>query len=173
MATSCVYQTVTLKTGEKFVLPSGAELISATDTSLIQSDCVDLTNLSAKICGTLYIVIDVDDNTGHPNNEEDTKIENIKVGTTILNYSNQLIVVSGNNAGTLVTVSQLNSYIPLSFQSVFKFTNISRSVFDKHQDVTLTFESLDIFQDEIEMKITVFADTQYYKPKTITEGPCS
>lgn len=168
----CVYQTVNLTAGEQFNLPPGAILISASNISAITSTCPLPTTLSEPICGTLFVVIDVDDNEGHPNNEKDFRINNINVGGTIIQFAGQLIIASGDNPGTLVSVSTLNSYISSSLQSIFKFTNITRNVYDKHQDVTLTFQSLDVFGNQIEMECQNFGDVQYYKPKTIAAGPC-
>lgn len=45
MPTNCIYKTVDLVAGEKFVLPAGAEVISVSDSSLIESTC-DTTNLT-------------------------------------------------------------------------------------------------------------------------------
>lgn len=40
-STNCIYKSVTLSAGETFVLPPGAELISASDTNAITSSCPD------------------------------------------------------------------------------------------------------------------------------------
>lgn len=39
MKMACIYKTVTLQNGEKFALPSGAELVGASDSNLITSTC--------------------------------------------------------------------------------------------------------------------------------------
>lgn len=44
-----VYKSVTLKKDEKFILPSGAVIIGATDPTAIQSDCATI-KLSAECC---------------------------------------------------------------------------------------------------------------------------
>jgi hypothetical protein len=64
MASTCVYKTVTLQNGEKFVLPSGAEIVSATDPSLITSDCVNLDNLEIPVCYGFILVARQDWNSG-------------------------------------------------------------------------------------------------------------
>jgi hypothetical protein len=168
---NCIYKTVTLAEGEQFNLPPGAILVAATDSTAITSTC-PIPTLGKPICGTLYVVIDVDDNEGHPNNEKDFRINEINVGGNIINFGGQLVITSGDNPGTLVTTTTLNSYISPSLQGIFVFKNVTRSIFSKHQDVTFTFQSLDVFQDQIEMQCQCFADVQFYKPKTITEGAC-
>jgi hypothetical protein len=167
----CLYKTVTLAAGEQFNLPPGGVLIAASDANAITSNC-PIPTLGKTICGTLLVVIDVDENTGHPNNEQNFRINNITVGSTVIDFSGQLIITASDNPGTLVTLSTLNSYISSSLQSIFVFKNVSRTVFSKRQDVVLQFESLDVFEDQIEMECQCFADIQYYKPSSITDGAC-
>jgi hypothetical protein len=169
---SCIYKSVTLAAGEQFNLPPGAVLVAATDATAITSTCPLPDELAGPICGTFFVVIDVDSNSGHPNDEENFRINNINVGGTIIDFGGQRIIASGSNPGSLVSLATLNSYIPLSLQNIFVFKNITRTVYDKHQDVTLVFQSLDVFKTQILMECQNFADVQYYKPKTITEGDC-
>jgi hypothetical protein len=55
MASTCIYKTVTLQNGEKYVLPSGAEIVSATNPSLITSACANLDNLENLQCFTCVL----------------------------------------------------------------------------------------------------------------------
>lgn len=65
---SCTYQSVTLQTGDSFVLPPGATLISATDPNLLTSEngCADkdLANLATVECYKSTFA-DVDQLGGH------------------------------------------------------------------------------------------------------------
>lgn len=49
---ACTYRTITLQPGESYVLPAGAEIISATDSATITSvnDCANLDNLEEIGC---------------------------------------------------------------------------------------------------------------------------
>lgn len=49
---SCFYKTVTLTAGESFVLPAGAEIVSVSDSTKLQSlnNCLDLTNVGGISC---------------------------------------------------------------------------------------------------------------------------
>jgi hypothetical protein len=60
---ACTYQSITLQAGESFILPPGAELVSASNLSNITSenDCLDLTNIEEVQC---YGVIFGDSNPG-------------------------------------------------------------------------------------------------------------
>lgn len=57
---NCIYKTVTLQAGEKFVLPPGAEIVSVSDTGAVESDCTaDLPEAEMK-CYRIRWVTNVD-----------------------------------------------------------------------------------------------------------------
>jgi hypothetical protein len=53
---NCTYKTITLEAGDTYILPDGAEIIGATDTTVLQSDgCLDLTKISEVCCFNVFI----------------------------------------------------------------------------------------------------------------------
>lgn len=55
---ACAYRSITLQAGESYVLPPGAEIISATDPTLIESvnDCANLDNIEELQCYIFVLI---------------------------------------------------------------------------------------------------------------------
>jgi hypothetical protein len=90
---------------------------------------------SAYKCGYFYFICDVDDNDGHSRDEQSTHYSKVKVGGNI--YVMNKDIISGDNPGTLFSVSELNTFIP--DQVLFSFTAINRNVLSKKQLIRLYF----------------------------------
>jgi hypothetical protein len=108
--TPCAIRSITLQAGESYVLPPGAEIISATDVTLIQSnnDCANLDNVEDLNC---YIFVLIGGkNEGSDSNpwqtDAETRVNSLTVGQII--YSN--VTAGMGDAGNYFT-DQLASII--------------------------------------------------------------
>jgi len=158
-------QSVVLKPGECVVLPAGATISSLIlDGSIsVTSSCNDLPDPSAYACGVFYIIIDEDENEGHSMDEKHTYIDYVQVGNTQYPFGTK-IITSGDNPGTLITTSELNSFIPSNEQPIFKFTNVTRDGDpDKRQPIFLYFRVPEVLLNTVEMKVSNYNSTQYYR----------
>jgi len=88
--TPCPIRSITLQAGESYVLPPGAEIISATDIDLIEStnDCANLDNVEDLNC-YIFVLIGAKE-TGSDSNpwqeDSETQVNSLTVGQII--YSN-------------------------------------------------------------------------------------
>jgi hypothetical protein len=120
-------RTVTLKPGEKYVLPAGAVVTSVvTDGAItVDSTCNNLPTPTAYACGYFYLLIDVDANDGHSMDEQHTFYVGLKVGKTTFEI-NEKVIYSGDNPGLASVASTLNNHI--TDLALFKFTAVSKEV---------------------------------------------
>jgi hypothetical protein len=155
-------RTAIIKPGETFILPKGAIINSVIidGTINVESSCDNLPVPSAYKCGYFYFICDVDDNDGHSMDEQSTHYSKVKVGGNI--YVMNKDIISGDNPGTLFSVSELNTFIP--DQVLFSFTAINRNVLSKKQLIRLYFKVPDSLFDELELEINNGGSFQIYRP---------
>ena len=159
---STVTQTVTILPGQEFVLPNGANIISiiASGDAIAESDCT-LPDLSEYACSYIKLVVDNDDNSGHPFDEDTTTISYLKVGDTIFDFNDQP-VVNGDNPGTAFPVATYNSHI--TDLSLFKFTNVTQVDLSKRSYIWLYFQVPSELLSKIEMEVVEHSNPFYAKP---------
>lgn len=88
--TPCPIRSITLQAGESYVLPPGAEIISATDIDLIEStnDCANLDNVEDLNC-YIFVLIGAKEEGSDSNpwqGDSETQVNSLTVGQII--YSN-------------------------------------------------------------------------------------
>ena len=134
-----VTQTITLSPGQQFVVPNGAvvESIIASGDATAISDCT-IPDLTEYACSYIKLVVDNDNNTGHPFDEQTTTITNLTVGNSVFDFANQL-VVDGENPGTAFPLDIYNSYI--TDLALFKFTAVTQVNLSKRSYVWLYFQT--------------------------------
>jgi hypothetical protein len=78
-------RTVTLKPGEKYVLPAGAVVTSiVTDGAITVNSSCPLPTPTTYACGYFYLLIDVDSNDGHSMDEQHTFYVGFKGGKHLI-----------------------------------------------------------------------------------------
>lgn len=165
-----VTQTITLVPGQQFVLPNGAtiESIIASGDATAESDCT-IPPLDEYICSYIKLVVDSDDNNGHPFDELSTTISNLTVGTTVFDFANQNIV-SGENSGSAYPLATYNSYI--TDQSLFKFTAVTQYNLDKRSYIWLYFQTPSALLPTVIMEIKEHTNNVFYVKAGTTAITC-
>jgi hypothetical protein len=159
---STVTQTVTILPGQEFVLPNGANIISiiASGDATAESDCT-LPDLSEYACSYIKLVVDKDNNPNHPFDEESTTISYLKVGDTVFDFNDQLIV-NGEDPGVAFPLATYNSYI--TDLALFKFTNVTQSnAPEKRSYIWLYFQTPASLIPTIEMQVKEHSNPVYFK----------
>lgn len=154
--------TVTIRPGETFVFPGNATILYASNPAGLEGECIDIPDATYR-CGYFYVVIDQDSNSGHSMDEGSVKIYDITVGSTVYNTSEVKIITSGDNPGTLLTSTALNSYLP--DPDIFTITDINRDTDpDKRQYVRIFFKVLGPLWDSLIMRLANWESVIYQKP---------
>lgn len=134
------FKTITIKPGEKVVIPPDVKIQSIiTDGSIsVTSNCPIPTPTSYK-CGFFVYVVDDDDNTGHPMDESSIKLSKLYIGDNIIDI-NTFGYGGVDLAGLHPTVAELNSRIP--DQSLMRFEHIKIAAdFTKRKYIALFFRA--------------------------------
>lgn len=160
-------RTVTIRPGERIILPTDAQITSVVTEGdiTVVSTCNNLPDPSSYACGTFVLTIDKDTNDSHPMDEQNTYFDTLFIGDTVIPIG-VLVIASGEDPGTLQSITTLNSFIDDS--ALFQFTSIVRTdTFDKRQYITVTFEAPEDLFDNIEMKVVDRGITVYYKANLV------
>jgi hypothetical protein len=160
-----ITQTITLTPGQQFVVPNGAtvESIIASGDATATSDCT-IPDLSEYACSYIKLVVDNDNNSGHPFDEQSTTITSVTVGTTVFDFANQL-VVDGENPGVAFPLDVYNSYI--TDLALFKFTAVTQVDLSKRSYVWLYFQTPSNLLSTIEMEIIEHGNPFFAKAGTV------
>lgn len=95
--TNCVYQSITLSAGEKFILPPGAEIISATNVNALTSSCpLSTADIETPACYSIQIQESISDGGDAAYN--DVILTGVTISNTFYNFSSG--VNPANNEGT-------------------------------------------------------------------------
>lgn len=138
-------KTITLKAGEKAILPAGAVVTSIVTNGAITVDttCGGLPPISQYKCGYFLYVTDDDANDGHPMDET-----HLKLGALIIDDKTLPLGVGG----IWPTVENLNS--KLSDIALFSFTHVKQAaVFEKRSYWAVYFQTPDNIFDKVSLRI--------------------
>ena len=167
-------QTVTLTPGQKVVLPAGAVVTGLVlDGAItVTSSCDNLPDPSAFVCGHFYMNVDDDNNDNHPNDEDSTIYQSIKIGDTTYTLGGLLLTTAA---------ATLNTTYLSSIGSLFEFTLVQVYGIDdpgdnKRTAVKAFFKVPEILVDTLELTIIgndgmAEPTTQIYRPVEV--GSCS
>jgi hypothetical protein len=165
-------RTVTIKPGEKYVLPAGAVVKSVVVDGAITVDstCNNLPTPTAYACGYFYLILDQDSNDGHSMDELNTYYTSLKVGATIFTLGER-VIFSGNNPGAPANAATLNNHI--TDPALFKVTAVSQDALSgssKRQAIWVYFKTPSDVMNQIELVVDNRGSLQYYKPYLGTCG---
>ena len=156
MATPCIYRSIALAAGESFVLPPGAELIGATDSTQLSSenDCANLDNVETPECYCFQIVCTEEGGGTTPVFKEDNvSITGLYVASTNTSYPFTIA-----NPTTIQSIYYTGEAALQSTQTIGGLiTNTckaydSDSSGDRGQVVTLCFKTLPSIGDYLFLK---------------------
>ena len=104
--TTCITNTITLVSGQSFILPPGSKIVGASDVNSIESACADLNNLEQYECfvaivGTNFMQ-NIDNEVtygsrGKSNNN--TFIEDYAINNVHIKFPSKMILETGDNNG--------------------------------------------------------------------------
>lgn len=157
-------KTITLKAGEKAILPAGAVVTSIVTSGAItvESTCGGLPPITQYKCGYFLYVTDEDANDGHPMDEN-----HLKLGALIIGEKTHSLGVGG----VWPTVENLNS--KMSDTALFSFKHVKQAaVFEKRIYWAVYFQTPDTLFDKVTLRIDergTSAISFYAKPVT---APC-
>lgn len=102
-AAPCSYNSITLQSGQSFVIPPGGQIIGASDIDLItsQDDCVDLTNLEDAECYGFFLSESISDGGDAAYN--DVQIQGIIVNDITYSFSTPINPPNFPSSGTVPT----------------------------------------------------------------------
>lgn len=155
-------KTIVLRPGECVILPQDAVITSVIldGAASVTSTCGGLPAPSSYKCGFFSLIVDNDDNAGHPLNEEDTYYTSLTVGgnTYIINE----LIVQSENPGVATSIGTLNLHI--TDTALFEFMSVTQTNLTKRSAVWLFFKAPEALFDTIELKVTQFGVDQYHRP---------
>lgn len=150
-----VSHTIVLKPGESFSLPAGAEVIYVSSNSL-DSTC-PIPAAEAKECYYFQLVIDNDNNDGHPLDEGSTYFSDLIVGG--VTYELDILV----DQLSPVLESALINALP---QTLIEITDVTKNDLAKRTEVLINFKLAPSLAEDTELKITApgFAGGLFIRP---------
>lgn len=155
-------RTAIIKPGERIILPQDAVIQSLViDGSIdVTSSCDNLPTPSSYRCGYFHLMLDNDNNDGHPMDERETYYLSLKVGNNLYNINRKVISV-GDNPGTMNSPAVLNTHVP--DQSLFSFTRIQGDQVGHRQAIYVYFKTIDSLFSTVELALTNYGSIAYYK----------
>lgn len=158
-------KTIVLNPGECVNLPQGAVVtaIILDGAASVTSSCGSLPTPSSYKCGSFFLWIDCDANSGHSMDESCTYYTSLKIGGTTYIINEK--VVTGDNCGTPVPVGTLNLHITDS--ALFEFTSVTQDTGPKKSGIELFFKCPEPLFNTLELKVDNCSSTQYYKPQEV------
>ena len=159
-------KSVVLGPGECIVLPADAVINSVlvTGAASVTSTCGDFPPLDTYKCGLFSVFIDEDGGTGDPNDETDTYVSYIKIGSNTYNMNELLFDVMTQGE------SKLNTHLTTNEQAIIKFMDVTNLTLADRTLIWIYFQAPESLYDTIEMELTNFGNAFYLKPYDATCG---
>lgn len=160
--------TVTIRPGQKVILPQGATITSLVmDGSInVESSCDNLPAPSNYKCGYFVVILDRDNDGGRAMNEQDTYIQSLKVANNTYIIGEKIVASGDGDNSTLVTISELNDSVP--DQAIFSFTKIRRDTLNVRQNVYIYFKTPEELFTSVELQVNTWDTVHFYRPLEAT-----
>lgn len=120
LSTPTIFRSITLAPGESYVLPAGATIISATNSSAITSEngCAgDLTNLETLECYRFAFGKDTDNNTEHP--MDDAALQSLIING--VSYDISTSIMSSANGSSLSWCPTVENKFSLNVPEIVQY----------------------------------------------------